>query len=104
MTELELLRERIASLEAQLAAATNDAARAELRARDLKREGDILAPIVKGAGWKLRAEEWNRLTATPPDSDARLREVMEAAWEKGRTCRGVVDRARDIDEVLGVKP
>lgn len=106
MDEIEMLKEKVASLEAQLAAATNDAARAELRARDaldyIKR---ALAEDLLDMGWLERAQP---LLAAAPDSDARLREVMRRVVKRtaaedldAADADAVVERA--IDEVLGPK-
>lgn len=108
--EVVILTEKAKSLEAQVVAATNDAARAELRARDLasamemqlKREtGEFHIPQ------KAARAIWDKVLAAAPDSDARLREVMgrvanlvwaDFGYGRFRNAKQVVD------EVLGVKP
>ena len=81
-------------LKKKLAAASADAARAELRARDLLKA----ITEVDSSLAELDAH---------PDSDARLREVMglaiDAAWES-ESHQNDETKNRLIDEVLGVKP
>lgn len=90
--ELEVLRAQVETLTQQLTAATNDAARAELRAREL-------ATALKACRNQL-AEDAQRenepdpealtlayhVLAASPDSDARLREVLERATYRGVVC------------------
>ncbi len=103
------LTEKCATLEKQLVAATNDAARAELRIVDL----DALVSAMESPHWcsvcsaKLGPQSHRpdcllaRHHRAVPDSDARLREVMETMWHMGATAgeRGTLV-ADDIDEVL----
>lgn len=115
-TALHVEREK--SLEASLVAATNDAARAELRARDLAR--GVRNELAKAGVWKVGCsctERFGMLAAhlvaaeIAPDSDERLREVMMAATVGGLRVNNGDDsednlRAeakRIVDEVLGVK-
>lgn len=129
-TALHVEREK--SLEQQLVAATNDAARAELRARDAR---NILSDAVvrgrlgqrTGSGHDdscicppCTVERACSILAASPDSDERLREVMVRYGEK--TARAAMDGtgahelsadecinlsrddfSRLLDEVLGVK-
>lgn len=82
------LRAQVDSLTQQLTAATNDAARAELRVRDLREAGDELNDIVTGHiddGDKLDSislQPMRTALAVAPDSDARLREVMLKVAER----------------------
>ena len=83
----DALRAQVESLTAQLVAATNDAARAELRARDLVDAFERARKrIIDGdSPWMARADAWIHLgvgIAANPDSDERLREVIGAAARK----------------------
>lgn len=133
MTETEMLRAQVETLTKALAAATNDAARAELRARDaveLWSRFDALSASNAGnsdnrfeMAFVELEEEIRAALAASPDSDARLREVLEEACQRtareshescsvqcGESPLGHVtekehhvDIKRIIDEVLGAK-
>ena len=115
------LTEKCASLEEQLVAATNDAARAELRVQRLRIALRTFLDFAEGEGFHAaemrrffgpnNIKDWRYEFAAAPDSDARLREVMlrVAEW-----VHEVVMFAPEpvikselpeiVDEVLGVKP
>lgn len=108
---------QVESLRAQVVAATNDAARAELRAKELKAALDFAAeflPQHHDLEDPDDHEAFGRLSRTialltaTPDSDARLREVIQRALELGFD-RGVAserdgdcsaDIRDDVNEVL----
>lgn len=100
------LRAQVDTLTKQLVAATNDAARAELRARDAMEvlKGQAMCGCDPESGCH---QARIRAFIASPDSDARLREVMRAAWVRGTTAwsRGLEDAhwVQEIDEALGVK-
>ena len=94
------------SLRQQIVAATNDAARASLRARDL-------ATAMREVNAKLASDDRahddyapyddiEAALAAAPDSDARLRDLIGDAIQYGG--REVDDLDEAVDEVLGVKP
>lgn len=75
MTETEMLRAQVDSLTKQLTAATNDAARAELRAQELAATLRRVKKVVDWDGGEFE-HRIDQILAAAPDSDARLREVM----------------------------
>jgi len=113
-TALHVEREK--SLEQQLVAATNDAARAELRARDLKEAGKEMlhnaslgvgvARMDRRFGNRLVAafDEFEKALKVSPDSDERLREVMlklsELVVSKCGKDANITFHREAIDEVL----
>lgn len=120
--DINALTEQVATLKTQLAAALNDAARAELRLVDM----DALVSDMESPNWcavcaaKLGPESHRpdcslaRHHHSAPDSDARLREVMGRAVNESVSTFGVNKsvsegelgeiRARIIDDVLGRLP
>ena len=117
MDEIEMLKEKCRALEEALAAANNDAARAELRARDLHgRLADLCCMCDQMSEFTDPAGEpdcYAVLTLAQdavrgaPDSDARLREVMGRAARRGYEAASrpsLPDFDAIIDELLRVKP
>lgn len=107
---------RYESLQQQFVAATNDAARAELRARDLHSAGTGLSQRLvlhlEGTGPgpqndRKAFDVWHAVADAAPDSDERLREVIRRALN---TANGVGQDTIDedtesvIDEVLRSTP
>lgn len=113
----DALRAQVDALTKQLAAANNDAARAELRARDL---GDALHSIAKA--WRDGALSESQVARAlgaslivtrraidaidAPDSDARLREVVGRSLRRGyevASSAGLPNFEALIAEVLEAK-